>query len=55
MFLVIIFYNGLSNFLMMWKYVTISITLDRIFRKKILKKYLQLHVVFFDIDENAHG
>ena len=55
MFFVIAFCNGLSNFLMIWKYATIGVTLARIFRKKMLKKYLQLHVAFFDVDENAPG
>ena len=55
MFLVIAFCNGLSNFLMIWKYATIGVTLARIFRKKMLKKYLQLHVAFFDVDDNAPG
>ncbi len=55
MFFVIAFCNGLSHFLMIWKYATIGVTLARIFRKKMLKKYLQLHVAFFDIDDNSPG
>ena len=47
--------NGLANFLMIWKYSVLGVTLANIFRKKILKKYLELHVAYFDIDTNAPG
>jgi ATP-binding cassette subfamily B (MDR/TAP) protein 1 len=45
--------NGLANFLMIWKYSVLGVTLANSFRKKILKKYLELHVAYFDIDTNA--
>jgi ABC-type multidrug transport system fused ATPase/permease subunit len=47
--------NFIGNFLMIWKYTTLGVTLANIFRKKILKKYLKLHIAYFDIDSNAPG
>ena len=55
LFLVLAACNGLSNFLMAWKYTTLGVTLAEIFRKKVLAKYLTLHMAFFDINENAPG
>ena len=55
LFLVLAFCNGMANFLMAWKYTTLGVTLAEIFRKKVLAKYLTLHMAFFDINENAPG
>ena len=55
MYFVLAVANGLANFLMIWKYSTLGVTLANIFRKKILKKYLELHIAYFDIDTNAPG
>ena len=54
-FLILAFFQGLGNFLMIWKFFSIGCTLCRNFRKKILKKYLQMHISFFDITSNAPG
>ena len=42
-FLIFAFIQGLGNFLMIWKFFSIGCTLCRNYRKKILKKYLQMH------------
>ena len=47
--------NGLFNFLMIWMFSRIGVGLARIYRKKVLKKYLQLHVSFYDITKNSPG
>ena len=54
-FLLFSFLQGLGNFLMIWKFFSIGCTLCRNYRKKILKKYLQMHISFFDITSNAPG
>ena len=40
---------------MIWKFFSIGCTLCRNYRKKILRKYLQMHISFFDITSNAPG
>ena len=47
--------QGITNFLMIWMYQSLGAILSRIYRKKILKKYLQLHLSFFDITKNSPG
>ena len=47
--------QGITNFLMIWMYQSLGAALSRIYRKKILKKYLQLHLSFFDITKNSPG
>ena len=47
--------QGLFNFLMMWMFSRIGAALSRIFRKKILRKFLQLHVSYYDITKNSPG
>ena len=54
-FLIFALIQGLGNFLMIWKFFSIGCTLCRNYRKKILKKYLQMHISFFDITTNAPG
>ena len=54
-FLLFSFLQGLGNFLMIWKFFSIGCTLCRNYRKKILRKYLQMHISFFDITSNAPG
>ena len=45
-FLGIAIIQGLSNFLMIWMFARIGAILSRIYRKKILRKYLQFHMSF---------
>ena len=54
-FLIVAFIQGLGNFLMIWKFFSIGCTLCRNYQKKILKKYLQMHISFYDITSNAPG
>jgi len=54
-FLIFAFIQGLGNFLMIWKFFSIGCTLCRNFRKNVFKKYLQMHISFYDITSNAPG
>ena len=54
-FLILSFIQGLGNFLMIWKFFSIGCTLCRNYRKKVLRKYLQVHISFFDITSNSPG
>ena len=47
--------QGIFNFLMIWMFSRIGVALARLYRKKILKKYLQLHISFYDITKNSPG
>ena len=53
--LALAFIQGLGNFLMIWKFFSIGCTLCCNYRKKILRKYLQMHISFFDITQNSPG
>ena len=55
MFLVIAAGNGICTFLKIWKLETIGSVITTKLRKQIIEKYLQLHIGFFDEDENAPG
>ena len=54
-FLVFAFLQGVFNFLMIWMFTRIGVALARIYRKKVLRKYLQLHMSFYDITKNSPG
>ena len=54
-FLAFAFLQGIGNFLMIWKFFSIGCTLCRNYRKKIIKKFLNMHISFFDITSNAPG
>ena len=53
--LALAFVQGVGNFLFIWKFFSIGCTLCRNYRKKILRKYLQMHISFFDITQNSPG
>ncbi|MBR4260758.1 MAG: ATP-binding cassette domain-containing protein, partial [Clostridia bacterium] len=53
--LLIAFLQGVFNFLMIWMFSRIGVALARLYRKKILKKYLQFHISFYDITKNSPG
>jgi len=53
--LLLAFLQGVFNFLMIWMFSRIGVGLARIYRKKVLRKYLQLHISFYDITKNAPG
>ena len=54
-FLALAVLQGFLNFLMIWMFTRIGVALARIYRKKVLKKYLQLHMSFYDITKNSPG
>ena len=47
--------QGIFNFLMIWMFTRIGVALARLYRKKVLRKYLQLHMSFYDITKNSPG
>ena len=53
--LALAFIQGVGNFLMIWKFFSIGCTLCCNYRKKILRKYLEMHISFFDITQNSPG
>ena len=55
LFLLVAFLQGLGNTLMNWQFMMMGASLVRVYRKKILRKYLQLHLSFFDLTINAPG
>ena len=54
-FLVVTFLNGFFVFIKLWKLETLGSVITCNMRKEIVEKYLNLHVAYFDIDENAPG
>ena len=40
---------------MVWKFQTLGVTLAKIYRGKILSKYLQFHLSYFDLKTNSPG
>ena len=55
MLLVLAFVQGVSFFLKLWKLNTLGNFLVYNIRNKIMKKYLEMHISFFDIEKNAPG
>ena len=53
--LLMAFLQGACNFLQFWMFSRIGSGLARIYREKVLRKYLQLHMSFFDIVKNSPG
>ena len=54
-FLAFAFLQGIGNCLMIWKFMSLGQTLARNYRKKLLRKYLSLHLSFYDLNENSPG
>ena len=54
-FLVVAFMNAFFLFLKMWKLETLGSIITCNMRKNIVRKYLSLHIAYFDIDENSPG
>jgi ABC-type multidrug transport system fused ATPase/permease subunit len=54
-FLVVSFLNGFFVFIKLWKLETLGSVITCNMRKEIVEKYLNLHIAYFDIDENAPG
>ena len=55
LFLLVAFLQGVGNTLMNWQFMIMGASLVRVYRKKILKKYLQIHLSFFDLNINSPG
>ena len=47
--------EGFGNFLVIWKFTNLGQKLSKNYRKKLLRKYLSMHLSFFDINENSPG
>ncbi len=54
-FLGVSFVNGFFVFVKLWKLETLGSVITCNMRKEIVEKYLNLHVAYFDIDDNAPG
>ena len=54
-FLSFAFFQFMGNCLMLWKFQSLGMTLARIYRRKILSKYLQFHLSYFDLKANSPG
>ena len=54
-FLGLSFSNGVFVFLKMWKLETLGSVITCNMKKEIVRKYLSLHIAYFDIDENSPG
>jgi len=55
MFLCIAFGEGLFVFLKLWNLEALGSVIANKCRKMLFKKYLELHIGFFDVDENSPG
>ena len=55
LFLVIAFVGGFCIFLKIWKLDGLGSVITSKMRKKVLQKYLELHVGYFDINTNSPG
>ena len=54
-FLALSIANGFFVFLKMWKLETLGSVITCNMKKEIVRKYLSLHIAYYDIDENAPG
>ena len=54
-FLAFAFLLGIGNCLMVWKFTALGLTLAKIYRKKLMEKYLSFHLSYFDLTKNSPG
>ena len=54
-YLAISFLQGVGNCLMIWKFASLGESLSRIYRKKLINKYLSFHLSYFDLTNNSPG
>ena len=54
-FLFVAFCNGFFLFIKLWKLEIVGSIITSNIRKDVIKKYLSLHVAYFDIDYNSPG
>ena len=54
-FLAFAFLIGFGYFLNDWKFMALGLTLSRIYRRKLMYKYLSFHLAYFDVTKNSPG
>ena len=54
-FIGVAFVGGISIFLKMWKLQCLGTIISVKIKKKIIKKYLELHMGYFDVDKHSPG
>ena len=52
---IIQFLDALCQFLTQWMVYRLGINLSKMYRNKLMKKYLSFHLSFYDIDRNSPG
>ena len=55
MILVLAFIQGISYFMKLWKLNSLGSLIVYNIRKKIMEKYLEMHISFFETEENSPG
>ena len=54
-FILIAFLNGFFVFLKLWKLEKLGSVISCNMKKEVVRKYLSLHIAYFDIEENSPG
>ena len=54
-FLAFAFLLGFGDWLSLWKFNSVGLTLSRMYRKKLMEKYLSFHLSYFDVTKNSPG
>ena len=54
-YLIILFVYSVTNFLALWTEYSLGINMSKMYRNKMMKKYLSFHLSFYDIDRNSPG
>ena len=54
-YLILGFFYSLFHFLSLWFEYSLGINLSKMYRNKMMKKYLSFHLSFYDIDRNSPG
>ena len=52
---IIIFCYSITNFVALWTEYSVGINVSKMYRNKMMKKYLSFHLSFYDIDRNSPG
>ena len=54
-YLILAFCESIVNFITFWKFFGLGINLAKMYRNKMMKKYLSFHLSYYDIDRNSPG
>ena len=54
-YLILEFGESIANFITFWKFFGLGINLAKMYRNKMMKKYLSFHLSYYDIDRNSPG